>query len=234
MSSAKSVGRIVGGLVLLHLAVGLMLPFILLDRVRGSAGLLANAAESPVQVRAAVLLLFAGSALPIGIASAAWAVFRQYSSAMASWLLALAVAGFSLQAVDNAHILSMLSLSQEYAKAGAAQAELFQALAVAVGAARRWSHYTALLVAVSWIFLLYALLYRFRLVPRGLAAFGAVASALQIAGVSLRGLLGYAPETWLAVPLAPAYVALALWLLVRGFEERPRSADFLDNRRRES
>jgi hypothetical protein len=85
---------------------------------------------------------------------------------MALWLLALAVAGFSLQAVDNAHILSMLSLSQEYAKAGVAKAELFQALAVVVGAARKRSHYTVLLVAVIWIFLLYSLLYRSRLVPR--------------------------------------------------------------------
>ena len=218
MRSAKSVGRMVGVLLLLHLAAGLVVPFILLHPLVTPPGFLASAAGVPNQVRAAVLLLFVGSAIAIGIASTAWAVFRQYSSAMALWLLALAVASFSLQAVDNAHILSMLSLSQEYAKADAAKTELFQALAVVVGAARKWSHYTALLVAVSWIFLLCSVLYRFRLVPRALAAFGAVASVLQITGVSLRGLLGYPPETRLAMPLAPAYVALAVWLMVKGFD----------------
>ena len=209
-------------LLLLHLAAGLTVPFILVHRLIAPPGFLANGAGIPNQVRAAVLLFFVGSAIAIGIASTAWSVFRQYSSAMALWLLALAVASFSLQAVDNAHLLSMLSLSQEYAKAGAEKADLFQALAVVVGSARKWSHYSFLLVVGSWIFLLYSLLYRFRLVPRALAAFGLVGSMLQIAGVTLRGLLGYPPETRLAMPLAPAYVALALWLIVKGFDERHR------------
>lgn len=216
-TSATRVGRVTGLLFFVQLTVGLMVPFILLDRVRGSAGLLANAAGSPAQVRAAVRLLFAGSAVAIAISIAALPVFRRYSSAMAFWLLALAVAGFSLQAVDNAHILSMLSLSQEYAKAGAAKAEAFQALAVVVGSTRKWAHYSYLFVAVSWIFLLFGLLYRFRLVPRALAAFGLVASLLQIAGVSLRGLLGYAPEMRMTLPCAPAFFGLAVWLMVKGF-----------------
>jgi hypothetical protein len=98
-------------------------------------------------------------------------------------------------------------------------------LAIVVGSARKWAHYSFLLVVGCWILLLYSLLYRFRLVPRALAAFGAVASALQITGVTLRGLLGYPPETRLAMPLAPAYVALAVWLIVKGFDEQARPVE---------
>ena len=217
MSSTKSAGRIVGILLLLHLTVGLTVPFVLLDRVRGSAGFLENAAANSAQLHAAVLLLFVGSAICMAVAIAALPVFRRYSSAMAFWLLALGVAGFSLQAVDNAHLLSMLSLSQEYAKAGAAKADVFQGLAIVVVSARKWAHYSFLLVVGSWIFLLFALLCRFRLVPRVLAALGMIGSILQITGVSLRGLLGYPPETRLAMPLAPVYVTLAVWLIVKGF-----------------
>jgi Domain of unknown function (DUF4386) len=220
MDSAKCTGRIVGLLVFMHLAVGLMLPFILLDRVKRAAGLVQGAAASPGQVRAAVLLLFVGGAIAIAITIAAFPVIRRYSQAMTLWLLALAIAGFSLQAVDNGAILAALSLSQEYAKADASKMELFQGLAVMANAARKWAHYCALLVAVSWISLFCAALYRFRLVPRMLAGLGIVASLLQMAGVTLRGFLGYPPETRLAVPLAPVYVALALWLMVRGFDER--------------
>jgi hypothetical protein len=114
--------------------------------------------------------------------------------------LALAIASFTLQAVDDAHLLSMLSLSQQYAEAGAAKRELFQSLALVVGAARKWSHYSFLLVIGSWIFLLYGLLYRFRLVPRWLAVFGLLGAVGQIVGVTLRGLWGFAPETRLAIP----------------------------------
>jgi hypothetical protein len=85
---------------------------------------------------------------------------------------------------------------------------------------------------VSWITLLFSLLYRFRLVPRVLAAVGVVTSLLQIAGVTLRVLLGYPAQTWLAVPLAPAYAGLALWLIVKGFDE-PRPADSPDEHRGE-
>ena len=222
MRSEKSVGRIVGVLLLLHLAAGLIVPFILLHPLVNPRGFLTSAVGVANQVRAAVLLLFVGSAIAIGIAGAVLPVVRRYSSAMAFWLLALAAASFSLQAVDNAHILSMLSLSQDYARAGTAKAETFQALAIVVGSARKWAHYSCLLVVGSWILLLYSLLFRFRLVPRALAGFGAVASVLQITGVSLRGLLGYPPETRLAMPLAPAYVALAIWLIVKGFDERHR------------
>ncbi len=222
LAPERNAGRTVGILVFLHLAVGLMAPFIMLDRVRGSAGLLENAARMPNQVRAAVLLLFAGSAIAIAVAAAAWPSFRRYSSAMALWLLALAVAAFTLQTVDNAHLLSMLSLSQEYAKAGAAKPELFQALAIVAGSARKWAHYSYLLVAVSWILLLFVLLFRFRLVPRVLAALGVMAAVLQIIGVTLRGMFGYPPQMWMAVPMAPVYGGLALWLIVRGFDERDR------------
>ena len=74
--SGKSVGRTVGVLLLLHLAAGLIVPFVMLGPVIAPPGFLANAAGIPNQVRAAVLLLFVGCAIAIGIASTAWSVFR--------------------------------------------------------------------------------------------------------------------------------------------------------------
>src|SRR5256885_10036041 len=53
------------------------------------------------QVRVAVLLLFVGSAMAIGIASSAWSVFRRYSSTMALWVLALAIISFALRSEEH-------------------------------------------------------------------------------------------------------------------------------------
>jgi hypothetical protein len=225
MTSEKSAGRTVGVLLLLHLAAGLIVPFILLHPLVSPPGFLASAATIPNQVRAAVMLLFVGSALTIGASCAALRTFRQYSSAAAYWLLALAIASFALQAADNAHLLSMLSLSQAYAEAGSSSTQLFQTVEVVLGALRKWSHYSFLLVVGCWIFLLYSFLYRFRVVPRVLAAFGLLGAVGQIAGVTLRGLWGYPPETRLAMPLAPAYAALAVWLIVKGFAGRQHSLE---------
>jgi hypothetical protein len=221
MSSAKSMGRIIGILLLLQIA-GLIIPFVLLlPLTTGPEGFLAHAAGASFQIKVAVFLLFANCALTIGIAIAAWPVFRQYSEAMALWLLALSVIMFILQAVDNVHVLSMLSLSQQYAQAGG-PAELYQTLALVVGSTRRWAHYTELLVIDCWIFLFYSVLCRFRLVPRALAVFGLITVMLHFTGIPLPRFLGYSIVTLMGVPMAFSHIALAIWLMVRGFGERPR------------
>jgi hypothetical protein len=222
MTSDKAIARTTGVLLLLHLIIGLMLPFIILQPVTATGRFLSTAAENATQVRTAVLLLFVGSAMAIAISATAFRVFTRYSSGLAVALIALAAAAFSLQVVDNGRLLSMLSLSIEYTNSSSPNSEVFPALALVVGSARRWSHYTYLFVAVSWIFLLFLCLYRFRLVPRVLSLLGLLTSFLQIAAVSVRSMLGYAPEMRLAVPLGPVYVAVGLWLVFKGFREPQR------------
>ena len=219
MKSAKSTGRIIGLMLFVQLA-GLIVPFVLLHPLTtGSRDYLANAAAASVQIRVAVFLLFGNCALTIGIAIAAWPVFRQHSERMALSLVAVSVIMFSLQAVDNAHILSMLSLSQQYAQAGGPD-ELFQTLAAVVGANRRWVHFSELLVIDAWIFVLYSVLYRFALVPRALAAFGLLTVVLHFTGIPLPAFLGYNIVTLMGVPMGLSHIATALWLMARGFAEQ--------------
>ena len=220
MTSEKSAGRTIGILVLLHLLIGLMVPFIILDFTRASSGSLPINPDHANQVRVAVFLLCVGSAMASAISVAAFPVIRRYSSGWAIWLVSLSVAAFSLQMVDNGRLLTMLSLSQRYTDLAAANPGMYQELAYLAGASRKWSHYTYLLVAVSWIFLLFAALFRLRLVPRSLAGAGMLCALLQIGAVSVRAILGYAPAMRLAVPLGPLYLSLALWLIVKGFNAR--------------
>jgi hypothetical protein len=219
MRSAKSVGRIIGVLLLVQLA-GLTVPFILmLPLTRGTSEFLVNAAAISFQIKMAVFLLFANCALTIGISIAAFPIFRQYSNSMALLLVAVSVIMFSLQAVDNAHLLSMLSLSQQYTQAGG-QEELFRALATVLGSTRRWGHYTELLAIDGWIFVFYSLLYRFALVPRALAAFGLITVMLHFTGIPLPLFLGYRSVTLMGATMGLSHIALALWMMAKGFEER--------------
>ncbi|HEX9423016.1 MAG TPA: DUF4386 domain-containing protein [Pyrinomonadaceae bacterium] len=220
MQSGKGVGRIIGVLLLIQLA-GLIVPFVLLNSLT-RRDFLANSATASFQIKVAVFLLFANCALTIVIAITAWPIFRQYSEPMALCLLAVSVIMFSLQAVDNAHILSMVSLSQQYIDAGGSNGP-FQTLAAVVGSIRRWGHYSELLVIDAWIFLLYVCLYRFAVVPRALAVFGLITVILHFAAIPLRGFLGYSLVTPLGVPMALSHFVLALWLMVKGFVERPPS-----------
>ena len=218
MRSAKSTGRIIGMLLFFQLA-GLIVPFVLLlPLTTGPQNYLANAVGASFQIKVAVFLLFANCALTIGITIAAVRVLRQYSEAMTLWLLAASVIMFLLQAVDNVHVLSMLSLSQQSAQAGGPD-ELFQTLAAVVGSTRRWAHITELLAIDCWIFLLYSVLYRFALVPRALAAFGLMTVMLHFTGIPLRGLVGSSPVALMGVPMALSHITLAMWLAAKGFDE---------------
>ncbi|HVF41407.1 MAG TPA: DUF4386 domain-containing protein [Pyrinomonadaceae bacterium] len=221
MSSPKSAGRTVGLLLFVHLAAGLTTPYILLQPLSTSPNFVAVAAGMSFKIRLAVLMLFVGGAVTIAVAALPF--FRRHGRATALWLLALAAANFSLQCVENAGWMSMLSLSQEYARAGAGEAALFQGLGAVVRAAWKWTHYAHLLVAVAWMFLLCGVLYRSALVPRALAAFGMATALLQIAGITLPQFLGYGSVTPAGMPLGVSYLALILWLAFKGFDESRRT-----------
>ncbi len=220
MRSAKSIGRIIGMLLFVQL-VGLTLAFILLLPITTS-GFLENAAGVSFQIKVAVFLLFANGALTIGIAIAAFPVFREYSYRMALWFLAFSIIWYSMQAVDNIHILSMLSLSQQYTQGEASNAELFGALATAVRSTRRWAHYTELLVIDTWFVVFYSSLFRFALVPRVLAGFGLIMVIVHTTGITLPVFAGYSSVPLMAYSMALSYLALGTWLVVKGFEEGHR------------
>jgi Domain of unknown function (DUF4386) len=223
MRSAKSVGRIVGVLLLAQIAVAFLAQFVLLARVKAPPGLLANAAGSALQVRVAVLLWFVASALTLAVAIAALPIFRQYSERMALLYLALSVLGLSTSAFDNIAALNMLSLSQEYAKAGAAN-ELFQALGAMARSALYAAHYINILVGGTTAFVLVSILYRFALVPRALAAFGLATFPVQMTAAAMP-LLGYRFQVVMLIPAALSLLALVLWLIANGFAERQLKLD---------
>jgi len=211
----------IGVLVLLHLATGLIVPYVLFHPLTTPPGFLEAAAKMPYLVRVNVLVLFVGGAIPVGITVALWPIARRFGHALILWLLTLAAVNLSLQIVENGHWLSMLSLSQAYAAAGPADAALFQTLGGVVRAAWKWEHYSHIFTVVAWLFVLYALLYRYALVPRILAAFGLLTAVLQFVGITLPVFLDYRMPypTLFGMPLGLANVALASWLLAKGFEE---------------
>lgn len=219
MRSSSATGRTIGLMLFAQLA-GLIVPFVLLLPLTTlPQDYLANAAGAAFQIKLAVFLLLANCALTIGISITALRVVRSHSEAAALWLVAVSVIMFLLQAVDNIHVLSMLSLSQQYNQAGG-PGELFLKLAAVVGSTRRWAHLTELLVIDGWIFLFYSVLLRFALVPRAVAVFGLVTVLLHFIGIPLRGFAGYGGVAVMGMPMALSHIALATWLIAKGVDER--------------
>jgi hypothetical protein len=225
MRSPKSVGRIIGILLLLQFTGGLLVNFVFMEPVFAAPGFLSNAAGHPLLISVSVLLGLATGLTSLAVAITGYQLFRQYSQAMALWFIALALAGFTLNAVENINLMSMLSLSEAYAKANGADQVLFQALRGVVAASRNWAHYIGLLGGGSALLIFYSLLFRFALVPRMLAACGMGAVALQMIAVAMP-LFGQGINFLLLLPLAVMQLIVTLWLLAKGLagSEQARKA----------
>ena len=73
--------------------------------------------------------------------------------------------------------------------------------------------------------MLYGLLYRFALVPRALAVFGIITVMLHFTGITLPLFLGYRPVVMMGATMALSHVALAVWLMIKGFGEQLHRAE---------
>ena len=219
MKSAKTKGRTVGILLLLHLLTGLMVPYMMLQQLTRPLTFAGSSSVNSFQVRLAVMMLFIGGALTIAIAITGMPVFRKYSYALALWLFGLAITNFALQGAEIAGYMSLFTFSQNYLSANAADQGVYELVGATVRSAWKWIHYTHLLIMVSWMFLLGLMLWRAALVPRVLSILLLITTLLQITGITLPQFLAYpSPNLMLmGMPLGFVYLALSVWLMIKGF-----------------
>src|SRR6187549_2900915 len=113
MSSEISDGRMVGIVLLLQMACALIVPFVLMDPiVRGYPAFLETAAASSGRIRVGVGVAFIGAALTVYLSVRILPVIRKYSLTVAVWFLAICIVSAALDAVHNASVISMLSVSE--------------------------------------------------------------------------------------------------------------------------
>jgi hypothetical protein len=169
------------------------------------------------------LLKIVAAAGSAGIAIALYPVLRKYNGG-----LALGSVGFRLiegvfYIVGILGLLSLLSLSQEYASAGPQAASAFQVLGNLISAIRVWAEFVLGVIAFCLgAAMYYYVMYQSRLVPRWLSAWGLAGLALLFSmtlliafGERISGPSGM--QVLLALPIALQEMVLAVWLIVKGF-----------------
>ncbi len=216
MDTGIRTGRIVGVLSLLLVVCGIFTNFVLTAPLFGEPGFLTSAAGHSSQIGLSALVGVAMGLVSIGVAVMLYPIFRQHSQALGLFYFALVVAGFALTVVENINVMSMLSLSQAYAKAGGAQQEMYEGLRIVVSSARNWTHYMSLIVSGCTLFVFYMAMFRFALIPRLISVFGLLAVCLQLIAVSMP-LFGHDVDFRLIMPLGICEIIMSLWLIARGF-----------------
>lgn len=209
-------GRIVGALLLVQVAAGILLNFVFTAPLFGEPGFLINAAPHASQIAQSALLGIGMGLVSLAIACLLYPMLKPHSQPLALFYFALVTAGFALTVAENISVMSMVSLSKAYVAAGAAQDTLYQGLRIVVKETRNWTHYISLIVSGATLIAFYLAMFRFRLIPRLLAGFGLVACLAQVYAVSLP-LFGQGVDFRLIAPLGICEILLGAWLILKGF-----------------
>ena len=154
-------------------------------------------------------------------------VLKMHNEALALGYVSLRLLDVAILSVAYVNILSFISLSQNYLNSNGADVAYFRYLGESIRAVNTWAGTTGLLYLIVFAvgsLILYAVLYRSKLVPRLISVFGFGAALILLLGSVLAhadvstGMSGSGVEVIFAAPIALAELMLAVWLIFKGFD----------------
>jgi hypothetical protein len=198
-----------------------ILSFLFLGPVN-STNYLVSISEKAGMVGAGAFLLLTGGACASGIAISLYPVLKKFNPALALGAVGFRISEGVLRFVSVCALLSIITLSQLFIKAGAPDSSYFQTLGVLLMAGRDWVGNVGSLLAFSiGCSLYYIIFYRTKLVPRWISIWGLVFGISGIVSCALvsTGLIAPAgtEQVLMIIPMLPQEMVLAVWLIVKGF-----------------
>ena len=174
-------------------------------------------------ILAGALLAFIAAIASASIAVSLYPTLKKYSEALALGAVGLRLIEGTLYIVGITVLVVLLTLSQEFVRAGAPSSSYFQTFGIMLLAGYHWVYYVGAVLAFCLGALMYYIIfYQTRLVPRWLSGWGlvgvvllGVAAALVMFGVIVP--LSTA-QAVLVLPIAVQEMVLAVWLIVKGFK----------------
>ena len=221
----RGTARVVGTLLIVCSVATLLSVAPLGSLLEGPVDLAQLAANDNAVVLTA-LIEFVAAASCAGIAIALYPVLRRYGPAMALAAAAARVVEAALVLVSTLSLLALLSLAQESVEAGVAGTAATDASVQVLLAVRQWvPNFMILLPFLLGAGLYYLLMYRSRIVPRWLSVWGLLAVVLSLVATVYSGFtqdFGLATfSTALNAPIGLQEMALAVWLIAKGFNREP-------------
>jgi hypothetical protein len=164
-----------------------------------------------------LIMAFAGA----GIAITLFPILRKYNEGLALGAVAFRIFEAVIWIIDVMSLLLLLSLSQEFIKSGTPSSSFFQTSGALLLAVRYWSDILAYTAFILGALIYYYIIYKMKLVPRWLSGWGLVGVPLWLSATIL-SMFGFISlystiQVLLFFPIALQEMALAVWLIVKGF-----------------
>ena len=206
---------IIAGVLFLIVLVSSMLSGVFLGSTTDPNYLTAVAANEN-QVLIGMLIQLIWALAVVGIPVMLFPILKKQNERLALGYVGARIFEGFFDAVMAISMLLLLTLSQEFVKAGAPDASYFQILGELLLAVRYWAYnvlWPIMLGLGGLIF--YYLFYKSKLIPRWLSVWGFIGALLfPVAWLSLFGSTISGP---FLLPLVVNEMVLAVWLIVKGF-----------------
>ena len=210
------------GIMFILATVSAVLGLLFYQPILAGPDYLINGAAHSNQVILGVLMELILVCTAIGTAIGLFPVLRPYGEHIALGHLFFRFLEATAITIGIVGILSLLTLSKNFAAAAAPEAFAYHVAGTLPLAVYKWTSMLGPLLFLGINTLLYSyLLYKSKLVPRPLAILG-ITGAILVFGYGLLVLFGVAvqgaaPFVILALPIAAYEMILAVWLIVKGF-----------------
>lgn len=225
MKTNQKTGRIIGLLLLLIVVVGI--PSVdlrgLSTSMAASPEFLNEVFQKSMQMRLAVLLDIVASALWLVVAIILFPIIKQYRKGLALGFFGIWIAYLAVILFSNISHLSLLSLSQDFVKTGASNIDYFSTLGLLKIEEYFWAHYMAIMLYASAAWIFYYFLFRTKLIPRFLSAWGLIAISLPFLACWLT-IFDISVSFYFFLQNGLHMIILLLWLLVKGFNSTEMAA----------
>lgn len=154
----------------------------------------------------------------IGIVVLMFPILKQQSINLAIGYLVFRGIEAILFSITELNSLSILTLSQEFIKAGAPDAPYFQTFGTVLQEDRSWSYMMGVLFFCTGSLMFYYSMYRSKIIPRFLSGWGFIAIIMALTMAILNMLdIDLSFGFVFYIPIALNEIVLSIWLIVKGF-----------------
>ncbi len=223
MNSNKKAAKIVGVLFILA-AVSAVAGLILYDPILNGPNYLMNGSEHANQVVLGALMELILVVSAVGTATIMFPILRKYNDTIALWHVCFRFLEAIIITIGVISVLSLLTLSQEFIALGSPDTTSFQTSGIVLHAIHDWTFLLGpnFMLGINTFMYSY-IFYKTKLVPRFIPILGMTGATL-IFICALFVMFGVFPQlsVWgaiLAIPVAANEMILAVWLIVKGFNQ---------------
>lgn len=228
MNSNKRAAKVVGVLFILA-AVTAIIGLHLYNPILEGPDYLITGSEHANQVILGALMELILIVAAVGTATTMFPFLRKYNETIALWHVCFRFLEAIIITIGVISVLSLLTLSREFVAAGAQNIDSFQASGTLLKAVHEWTFLLGpnFMLGINTMMYSY-IFYKSKLVPRFIPILGMTGATLVfIAGVlELFGVIQQV-SVWgalLALPVFANEMTLAIWLIIKGFNESALSS----------